>query len=394
MGSLKQTTAVTAMNLRGIPQRLGASLVIVITLAGAVTILICVFALATSFAATVNRTGRPDRVIILARGSESEAVSSLSRENVFTLLNSAGIRRNRDSKLIASAEVLTFVRLADRRTGLDTAVTLRGIGKVAGDLRPEIHLVAGRAFMPGLHEVVVGRSAQRRIAGLNVGNRVPLPQGDWTIVGVFESAQDSHESELLTDADTMLSAFQRNTFNSLTLLLDSPDTFDRFEAAVLTQPSLSVDVRREPEYLASLTGPTVKLLKIIAATIGTLMMSGALFAALNAMYTVVSERSTEIATLRAIGYEAVPVVISVLTETLILALAGALLGAAVSWYFFNGSSVNTVPEKIPSAISYSLTIDQRLISLGMLCACGVGLIGGLFPALRAARLDIATVLRK
>lgn len=394
MGSLRQIVAMTAMGLRGIPLRLGASLVIVIAFAGAVTVLICVLALAGSFVKTVGRTGRSDRVIVLSRGAESETVSSLSRENVATILDTAASKHSRDSKLIGSAEVIASVRLADGRTGLDTVVTLRGVSGNPLDLRPEIHLVSGRMFKAGLREMIVGRAAQRRLAGLEVGSRVALPEGDWTIVGAFESGQDWHESELLADSASVLAAFQRNSFNAVTVSLDSTAAFDDFKAALSSNPTLSVDVARESDYLAVLSAPTTRLLKAVAYTIGLLMCLGAAFACINAMYSVVSARTIEIATLRAIGYSAAPVLISVITEAMLLALTGALIGVALSWYVFNGSSVSTVPEKVLSTINYTMTIDQALIGLGILCACAVGLIGGLFPGLRAARLPIAAALRK
>lgn len=394
MGSLKQIVAMTAMSLRGIPLRLGASLVILIAFAGAVTVLICVLALSSSFANTVTRTGRTDRVIVLSRGAESESVSTLSRENAATILDTAGIKHNRDSKLIGSAENLAAVRLTDGRTGLDTIVALRGVGDSPLDLRPEIHLVSGRMYKAGLREMIVGRSAQRRVAGLEVGSHIPFPGGDWSIVGAFESAQDWHESELLADNTTVLAALHRNSFNAVTVMLDSAAAFDRFKAALSSNPALSVDVARESDFLARLSAPTARLLEAIASTIGLLMGLGAAFACINAMYSVVTGRSVEIATLRAIGYNSAAVLIAVITEAMLLALAGALIGAAVSWYFFNGSSVNTVPEKARSAINYSLTIGPGLVGLGILGACGVGLIGGLFPGLRAARLPIAAVLRK
>lgn len=394
MGSLRQIVTMTAMSLRGIPLRLGASLVIVIAFAGAVAVLICVLALASSFVDTVARTGRIDRAIVLSRGAESELVSSLSRQNAATILDTAGIKHTSDSKPIGSAETLGSVRLTDGRTGLDTVVALRGVGGNPLDLRPELHLVSGRMFHSGLRELIVGRAAQRRVAGLAVGSRIPFAEGDWTIVGAFESAQDWHESELLADEATVLAAIQRNSFNSVTVLLDSAAAFDQFKAALSSNPSLSLDVHRESDYLAALSAPTATLLKGIAYTIGLLMGLGATFACINAMYSVVTGRSIEIATLRAIGYNAAPVLIAVMIEAMLLALAGALVGAVVSWFFFNGNSINTVPEKARSVINYTLTIGQGLIAVGILCASGIGLIGGLFPAIRAARLPIAAALRK
>lgn len=393
MYSLRQIIAVTAMSVAGIPRRLGASLVVVIGIAGVVAVLISVFAMVTSFTATAGKTGRADRAIVLNRGSDSEGTSSLPREAVVALLNAPGIKKDPVGKPILSAENLAFVRLTDPRTGLDTFATLRGVGAQNLALRPEIHLVEGRMFKPALHEMVVGRSLQRRLAGLEVGKRVALLQGDWTVVGAFESGGDSHESELLTDVETLLSAFQRNVFTSVTVMLDSPETFDAFKGALTTNPALSVEVKREPDYFSEASRPMATLLKIIASTIGVIMGLGAVFAAINTMYSAVSARSIEIATLRAIGYDGAPVVVSVLVEALLLALLGALIGATVAWVFFNGNSVSTITGTSPSPVTYTLNVSYRLIGFGILSACVIGLLGGLLPAVRAARLSVAAAIR-
>ncbi|MDB6009659.1 MAG: hypothetical protein JWL65_1909 [Gammaproteobacteria bacterium] len=393
MYSLRQIVAVTAMSVAGIPRRLGASLVVVIGIAGVVAVLISVFSMVTSFTATAGKTGRADRAIVLNRGSDSEGASSLPREAAVALLNTPGIKKDQVGKPILSAENLAFVRLTDPRTGLDTFATLRGVGGQALALRPEIHLVEGRMFKPALHEMVVGRSLQRRIAGLEVGKRVALLQGDWTVVGAFESGGDSHESELLTDVETLLSAFQRNVFTSVTLMLDSPESFDAFKAALTTNPALSVEVKREPDYFSEASRPMARLLKIIASTIGVIMGLGAVFAAINTMYSAVSARTTEIATLRAIGYDGAAVVVSVLVEALLLALLGALIGATIAWVFFNGNSVSTLTGTSPSPVTYTLNVSYRLIGFGIFSACVIGLLGGLLPAARAARLSVAAAIR-
>jgi putative ABC transport system permease protein len=248
-------------------------------------------------------------------------------------------------------------------------------------------------FKPALHEMVVGRALQRRLAGLEVGKRVALLQGDWTVVGAFESGGDSHESELLTDVETLLSAFQRNVFTSVTVMLDSPSTFDAFKAALTTNPALSVEVKREPDYFSEASRPMANLLKIIASTIGVIMGLGAVFAAINTMYSAVSARSIEIATLRAIGYDGGPVVVSVLVEALLLALLGAVIGATIAWVFFNGNSVSTITGTSPSPVTYTLDVSYRLIGYGIFSACVIGLLGGVLPAARAARLSVAAAIR-
>ena len=272
MRSLRELLAVTALSLQGIPSRPGSSTVVVVGIAGVVSVLLCVFALAVGYTEAATKTGRPDRVIVLGRGALAEAGSSVSRENVVTILDAPGIKRDRDSKPMASAESLVLVRRTDRRTGLDSFATLRGVAAAATTLRPEIHLVAGRMFKSGLHEVIVGQSVQRRLLGLQLGDRFPLAQGaNWTIVGVFDSQGDSHESELLTDVEPLNSAFQRNFFNSVTLQLDSPESFDAFRTALTTNPTLAVQAKREAVYFAEAAEPEARLLRFIAYTIGSIM---------------------------------------------------------------------------------------------------------------------------
>jgi len=394
MRTLRQTIAVTAMSLRGIPSRLGASMVLIIGIAGVVAVLICVFALADGFAETAAKTGRADRALVLGRGALTESAGSLPRESAQTVLNRAEIKKDGSSSPIASFDALAFVRLTDRRTGLDSFATLRGMGPRFQLLRPELQLVSGRPYHPGLHEVIVGRAVQQHLQGLELGRRVALTPGtDWTVVGVFTSHADSHESELLTDAETLLTAFERNTFNSATVLLNDSQSFGAFKAALLSDPSLSVDVKSEQEYFTEAARPLAKLLQGIAYVIGGIMAFGAVFAALNAMYSAVAKRTREVAILRAIGYDPTAVVASVFIEVLLLAACGALLGATLAWLFFNGSAVSTNSGATPGSITYYLHITPRLMAAGMACACGVGLVGGLFPALRAATLPVASVIK-
>jgi putative ABC transport system permease protein len=248
--------------------------------------------------------------------------------------------------------------------------------------------------VPGQPLPLSYRAQIERIPGITRITEVAFLPGYYrTVVGVFESNGDSHESELFTDAETLLSAFQRNFITSVTVLLESPQRFADFAAALSTNPTLSVDVKRERDYFVAANRPTSRLLGIIAYAIGGIMAFGAAFAALNTMYSAVSARSAEIATLRAIGFGGAPVVVSVLVEALLLALIGAALGAAVAWYFFNGNAVSTVTGTSPSQVTFALNVDAGLIAAGMACACAIGVVGGLFPAIRAARLSVAAAMR-
>ena len=272
--------------------------------------------------------------------------------------------------------------------------TLRGVGAKALALRPEMKLIEGRMFTPAVHELIVGRAAGTRLDGLAVGRQIALPQGDWTVVGVFDSNGDTHESELLTDADTLISAFQRGDFfSSVTVGLERVDSFDAFKNAITTDPTLSLEVKREPDYFAEASRPISRILLFIAYVIGGIMALGAVFAALNTMYSAISARTTEIATLRAIGFGASSVVVSVFVEALLLALIGAVIGASLAWFFFNGSSISTLSGTSPSQLTYALVVSPQLIAIGVGCACAIGALGGLFPAMRAAKLSVAAAMR-
>jgi putative ABC transport system permease protein len=391
---LRQASAVTAMNLRSLPTRLGTSVVIVVGIAAVVGVLISVLAMATGFVAAAAKSGRADRAIVLSSNAETEANSGVARVAAASVMDAPGIGRTSDGSAVASAEVLAFIPLTDKRTGLDSMVTLRGVGAKAFALRPEMKLIEGRMFAPAVHEVIVGRAASTRLDGLSVGRQIALPQGDWTVVGVFDSNGDTHESELLTDADTLISAFQRgDTFSSVTVGLERVDSFDTFKNTITTDPTLSVEVKREPDFFADASRPIGRLLTFIAYVIGGIMAVGSVFAALNTMYSAISARTTEIATLRAIGFGAGSVVVSVFVEALLLALVGAVIGASLAWFFFNGSSISTLSGTSPSQLTYALVVSPELIAIGVGCACAIGALGGLFPAIRAAKLPVAAAMR-
>lgn len=389
---LKQTLAVTLMNLRSLPSRLGSSLVIVIGIAGVVAVLISVLAMSQGFRKTLSNTGRMDRAIVLRGGSDAELTSAITRDAALTVIDAAGVKRAADGKPLGSAEAVVVVSLPKLSDASDANVTLRGVGLQAFELRPEIHLVEGRMFAPAVREVIVGRSAQQQFGGLSVGSQIAFRDSAWTVVGIFESGGDSHESELLADAETVLSAYRRNAFQSVTVMLDSTDAFNAYKDALTSNPALTVKVQREPEYYAAQSKRLATVLNFLGYFVGGIMAIGAMFGALNTMYSAISARLMEIATLRAIGFSATPVVISVLVEALLLALAGGLIGALIAWVFFNGNAVNTLGSNFTQVV-FRLSVDASLVRLGLLWACAIGLVGGLLPALRAARLPVVEALR-
>lgn len=390
-----QILAVTAMNLRSIPRRLGNSLVIVVGIAGVVAVLISVLAMSLGFRTTLKGDARADRAIVLARGATTEYESSLSRESVAAVINGAGIKHDAHDKPISSAEVILVAPVARKRDKSDVNVTMRGVGEQYFVMRPELKLLSGRMFRAGNQELLAGASARGQFEGLEIGNQVRLQDGDWTVVGTFAGGNGSHESEVIADAQTVMSAYKLDTFNSVSVLLDSESSFATLKEILTEDPTLSVDVRTEPEYLATVSSSINRMLRIVAYAIGSIMALGALFGALNSMHSAVTSRTVEIATLRAIGFSSTAVAVAVLIEGLLLALLGAAAGVAIAYAAFNGATISTLGGALwDSQLVYSLSITPALVVTAVLLACGLGLLGGLFSAIRAARANVADALHE
>ncbi len=392
MSVLRQISAVVGMNLRNLPQRRGASLVIVIGIAGVVAVLLSVLAMAVGFSRTIAGAGSPDRALILSGGALQEAMSSVPSDAVPNITAAPGIARDSAGRPIVDAEVVAQVQVTHGDTGKPTNVALRGVGSEEFALRPEVHLVAGRLFRPGLHELIVGQSLKTRY-GLDIGSHLSFQNGDWVVVGVFTSnGPDLLDSEILTDSQTLLSAYQRNWFQSVTVRLAGPGSFDQLKRALAADPTLHVDVYVESAFRAAQSRILNLILKWIGYFIGGMMAAGALFGALNSLYAAVSSRSLEIATLRAIGFGSGSVIVSVLAEALLLSIGGALIGALCAWIFFDGHVSSMMVSGLEPPIAFAMSVTPGLIVLGIVWACVIGLIGGLFPAIRAARLPVARAL--
>ena len=388
----KQLTAVIGMSLQTLPQRLGASSVIVIGIAGVVAVLVSVLAMGAGFQHTLADTGRPDRVIILRGGSDAELNSNLTRSDVDTISNAPGLAKDSSGKALLSSELVTVVNVPKLDTGTDANVTLRGVGLKLTEVRPELKIVAGRMFRPAVRELIAGVGAAKQFRGLTVGGVLHLRNADWTVTGVFSSNGDVHESELLADVDTVGSSIERSGYSSAVGLLTGAAEFGRFKDALTTDPQLKVDVQREPDYYAAQSKGLTRVINIVGKTVAIIMAIGAMFGALNSMYSAVAARGLEIATLRAIGFGALPVLLSVMIEALLLSLLGGVIGASLAWLFFNGHSVSTLGGAFAQVV-FQLTVTRALILTGIIWACVIGLLGGLFPALRAARLPVAEALR-
>ncbi|HEY4214870.1 MAG TPA: ABC transporter permease [Steroidobacteraceae bacterium] len=389
----KQIAAVTAMNLRSLPGRLVPSLVVIIGIAGVVGVLVSVLGMATGLDQAFANTGDPSRAIVLHKAATSEGLSNIDIGWVGTIEDAPGIIRTPDGKAAASPEYVVGVNLPKRSNGDEAGVTVRGIGPAAFRVHPEWRMVAGRLFKPGLREVIAGSAASAEFSGLEIGKQVELGGSVWTLVGRFTSGGDSHDSEILGDARTLMSSFNWGQYSSVTVRLDSPASFDRFRSTLLANPSLDIDVVHEQEYYGGQAKQITNLLYLLSTVVGAIMAVGAIFTALNTLYSAVAARTAEIATLRAIGFGPSGVVVSVLAEALLLSLLGALLGAALAWLLFNGNALSTGSGQFGSDVSFRLLVGPSLFAVGIVWACAIGIVGGLFPAIRAARLPIAIALR-
>jgi len=388
----KQLVAAISMSLQTLPQRIGASSVIVIGIAGVVAVLVSVLAMGAGFRHTLADSGRADRAIILRGGSDAELNSSLTRADVDIISNAPGLARDSEGKAVLSSELVTVVNIPKIDTGTDANITLRGVGLELTRVRPELKIVDGRMFHPAVRELIAGNGAAKQFRGLTVGSVLHLRNADWTVSGMFTSNGDVHESELLADVDTVGSSIERPGYSSAVALLTSAAAFTRFKDALTSDPQLKVDVQREPDYYAAQSQGLSKAINIVGNTVAVIMAIGAMFGALNSMYSAVAARGLEIATLRAIGFGAVPVLLSVMIEALLLSLLGGVIGAALAWLFFNGHTVSTLGGAFAQVV-FQLTVTRALIITGIAWACAIGLLGGFFPALRAARLPVAEALR-
>ena len=394
MNLFRQIGAVTAMNFKSLPHRVGTSIVIVIGIAGVVAVLVSVLAMSTGMLETMENSGRDDRAIVLRNGSAAESGSALARDAARLIQDAPGVKRDSAGKPIASAESLRLVNLFRKEDGAEVNVALRGVGPQLAQLRPEVKIIQGRMFRTAVTELIVGKSAHAEFKGLNIGDQIKTRGATWMVVGVFSSDGDSHESGLMTDADTLVAADQRGGFQSVTVMLESTAAFQKFKDALTANPTLAVDISREREYYRRQSETIGRVIYVIAYVVGGIMAIGAIFSALNTMYSAVSARLREIATLRAIGFGPTAMVMSVLTEALLLAFIGGVIGAAIAWLFFNGHQVSTSAGGAAAGhLIFELSVSPALIATGILWAITIGLIGGLFPAVRAARLPVATALR-
>ncbi len=339
-------------------------------------------------------SGSPDAAIVLRSGADSEMVSGFGRDDIRLIADTPGIARGSQGPL-ASAELYVVINLPKRSTGTDANVPLRGIEGPATQIREKLKLIEGRMFEGGRNEVIVGVGAAREFAGLAVGSQIKVGRETWPVVGVFSANGGIAESEIWTDAKVLQGAYRRgDSFQSVYARLASPGAFQQFKDALTANPQLNVKVMRQTDYYAEQSQVLSRLITTLGTLIAALMAIGAIFGALNTMYSAVAARTREIATLRALGFGGGAVVVAMMVESLALALLGGTIGAVLSYIAFNNFHATTMNWQSFSQVTFAFAVTPQLLVQGVFWAIVIGFFGGLFPAIRAARLPIAAALRE
>jgi putative ABC transport system permease protein len=393
MNWISQMLAVTGVTLRSIPQRLGSSIVAIIGIGGVVVVFTAVLSIAEGFRAAMRGTGDPQTVIVLRSGSDTEMTSGLAGQETDLIAEKAGLETSNGPH--ASPELFVIVGHPMRRSGTDANVPLRGVTPAALKARPQIRIVEGRMFNTGTNEIVVGRAASGQFTGLSVGSSVRWGTTNWVVVGIFDAGGSVAESEIWCDARVLQGAYNRgNSFQSVYARLASVDSFQTFKDALTTDPRLNVTVVREPDYYSQQSQVLQRVIRSVGFGIAGLMALGAIFGAVNTMYSAVANRTREIATLRALGFGSSPVVVSVLFEAVLLSLIGGLIGGGLAWAGFDGFQTTTMNWQSFSQVAFAFKVTPELLMRGMLFAVVMGLLGGFFPAIRAARMPVVNALRQ
>jgi putative ABC transport system permease protein len=391
---ISQTVAITLLNIRTIPARLSSSVVAIVGIAAVVVVFVSVLSIASGFEAAMQGSGRPDRVLIMRSGADSEMTSGLSGPQVDIIKQAPGLRRDGQTAL-ASGELYVIIDLPKKATNTEANVPLRGIEPAAMTIREEVSIVEGRMLEFGTNEVVVGRGANGQFANLEIGDLVQSGQTPWTVVGIFEADGGVAETEIWCDSRTLQGAYRRgNSYQSVLARLDSLSAFDMVRDWLTTNPQLNIQIMREDEYYAGQSQMLINLIETIGYGIAFLMGLGAVFGAVLTMYTAVATRAREIATLRALGFNTASVLVSVLSESMALGAIGGTIGGMAAYFGFNGYQTSTINFQTFSQVAFAFRVTPELLITGLLYALAMGLIGGLLPALRAARLPIASALRE
>ena len=392
---IKQTFSILFVNLRSLPNRLLPTSIIVLGIAGVVAVLLALLSMARGFESTLISTGQDDRAIVLRAGSTSEINGSLPINQYEVIRDLSGVASSNKAKL-AAKETFVTVNLPNKNNTADVSAPMRGISAESFFVRPEVNLVSGRNLEFGKHELIAGTSAVDQIAGIEVNRTVNIRGIEWKVVGVFSAEGGAFESELWVDQRLLAAAWNRGqTFSSMLVQLTSSEQFPQFAQQVRSDKRLTADAIRESSFYAEQSKTTTGLITAVSLVIGVIMSIGAVFAALNSMYSAISGRTTEIATLRALGFHRAPILLSVLIESALMASIGALLGGSFVYCTLNGAGVSTAAATSSTftQIAFEFMVTPTLLVTGVCLAIALGLVGGIFPALHAVRRPIAEGLR-
>ena len=392
MSFIRQVLLVTNMNLRSVLERSGSSLVIIVGIAGSVAVMVSLLAMAEGLSSTISSTGEEDRVIILRDGSSSELSSGVAMTELDTVSSSPGIE-SIDGEPMIAAELFAIIDLKKKGAESTSNLPIRGVQPASFRIRPEVDIIEGRNFTTGTAEIIVGKGANNQYEGLEIGDQIKVRDSFATVVGIFSSNGDVHESEIWADLATAQGLFRRGaSASSMILKLDSPDSFNEVGLFVESYPNLELKVQSESDFYENQSSGA-DLIRVFGQVVGYIMAIGAVFAALNTMYSAVSTRLVEIGTLRALGFKGTTVLLALLIEALLLATIGGLLGGAIAYILFNGYTVSTLAGASFSQTAFAFAVTGEIIQQGLTLALLVGFIGGVFPAWNAARRDITEALR-
>jgi putative ABC transport system permease protein len=388
MNPLAQTWTATMLGLRALPQRLGPAVVTVLGVATVVAVMISILAIDAGVRRFVEVTDQPERAVVLSAASPSEYAGAFTSAQVAMIEEAPGIRRTPDGRPMVQPLAAAPVQLVRRSDGVPGYAFLRGTGKVGDAMnKASLRLIAGRTYRTGLRELVVGVGVVAQYRGVDIGDRVLIHGAPWTVVGVYADQGGINENGIAGDVDMVRADLGSPTYQSIGVMLRAPGDFERFRDAVMTNPQLNVRVERLSQYYRGQMSQLLTLFNFVGYFVGGVMGIGAVCGALTTLYAAVDARGREIATLRAIGFGGAAVVVSVMIEALALAMPGAVVGLAVAFLAFSGHSVAT------AGVTFKSTVTVQLALIGAATALAIGLIGGLLPAIRAARLPVAQALR-
>lgn len=382
-------------NLRSIRARWTSTIVAVLGIAGTVGVFVAMLSLARGFRATLVSSGSPSNALVMRAGSSSEMMGGISLDSIKVLQDKPGVARTDSGAPLVTQDVVGVVPEPLISTGTDANVQVRGVSPNVLQIRTFVKIVQGRMFQPGLSELVVGKNASKTYKGLTLNNKIDFAGGHWTVVGIFDAGGSAFDSEIWCDSQIFNQALQRpaNIFQSATIRLASPASFQEFKDAALADPQLNVDVWREIEYYAKQSTTMTRLITVLGGIVASIMAIGAVFGALNTMYSAVAERGREIATMRAVGFSTSSVILSFLFEALMISLLGGIIGC-LAVLRLNGHTTNTMNFQTFSNVAFAFKISVDLLSWGIFFALVMGFLGGLLPAIRAAVQPVAVALRE